>query len=87
MGDPNRSEHARVIARSVLANLESLQAEGLGSDDLDDVTAICRTLDAFAVDPVSARLLVRRLRTLLTAAHGLTGRTFVGWLDDIDAPG
>ncbi|GAA4852963.1 hypothetical protein GCM10023201_52740 [Actinomycetospora corticicola] len=85
MSDPNRSEHARVIARSVLANLESLQAEGLGAGDLGDVTAICRTLDASAVDPDSAGILVRRLRALLTAAHGLTGRTFVGWLDDIDS--
>jgi hypothetical protein len=85
LSDPNRGEHARVVARSVLANLESLQAEGLGSEDITEVRKICRLLDAFEADQVSRTVLVRRLRELLGSARGLTGRTFVGWLADIDA--
>ncbi len=81
--DPNHGEHARVVARSVMANLESLQQEGLGAE-LTEVRKICRLLDAPEVDRVSREALVRRLRELLGTARGLTGRTFVGWLDDID---
>lgn len=83
--DPNQGEHIRVIARSVLANLESLLAEGLAVADLEAVTAICRTLNASAVDHASRGVLVRQLRERLGSTRGLTGSTFVGWIDDIEA--
>ncbi|WP_433799307.1 hypothetical protein [Actinomycetospora sp. CA-084318] len=49
--------------------------------------AICRVLTAFEVDPVSRGVLMGQLREHLTAARGLTGRAFLGWLDDIDPTG
>lgn len=41
-------------------------------------------LRAFEVDPVSRDVLLGQLREHLGSARGLTGRAFLGWLDDID---
>ncbi|GAA4853059.1 hypothetical protein GCM10023201_53000 [Actinomycetospora corticicola] len=82
--DPRRADRARLVARAVLDGLGSLEADGLPARDRDRVTAVCRVLDAFDVDPVSRRTLLRRLRGVLSRAHGTTGRVLLDRLDELD---
>lgn len=81
-GEPLRD--ARAVARAVLTDPESLVAEGLPASQRRALTGICRILVAYDVDPVSRRVLLRRLRHLLTAARGPHSR---GLVDRLDAHG
>ncbi|WP_018332588.1 hypothetical protein [Actinomycetospora chiangmaiensis] len=77
-------DRARAVARAVLAHLEAQVAEGLAATHHDAVTGICRTLTAFDVDPVSRRVLVRRLRRHLTGTCGPIGPGLVYRLEAIE---
>lgn len=78
------SEQARVVGRAVLANLEGLVAGGLQGADVDRVAVIARTLSAMQVNPAATRSLLGQLRVLLVPVRGLTARTVLGWLDEVE---
>jgi hypothetical protein len=82
MDDRRGLEHARVIGRAVLANLESLVAGGLAGPERDQVVAICRALTGLGAAPEATAGLLGQLRVLLLPVRGLAAGTFLGWLDD-----
>ncbi|MDL5159493.1 hypothetical protein [Actinomycetospora termitidis] len=82
MNDQHRtSEQARVAARSVLANLESL--DGLGAGDRAQVVALAEALCRGHLDRAATLWTAAQLRALLGATRGLAARTVVSWLDDL----
>ncbi|MEJ2866613.1 hypothetical protein WCD74_02475 [Actinomycetospora sp. OC33-EN08] len=82
MNDRHRtSEQARVAARSVLANLESL--DGLAADRRAQVVALAEQLVRGHLDRAATLWTAAQLRALLDTSRGLAARTVVSWLDDL----
>jgi hypothetical protein len=76
-----RSEQARVAARSVLANVESL--DDLAADHRAQVVALAEQLSRGHLDRVGTLWAAAQLRGLLGPAQALAARTVVSWLDDL----
>lgn len=86
MSDLRRTERARVVARAVLANLESLREGGLDGAGHERVVDLCRSLAASRVCPEQLAGVLLDLQRLLVPVRGLAARTFAGWLDDLEPP-
>ncbi|NYD34330.1 hypothetical protein [Actinomycetospora corticicola] len=82
MTDQHRwSEQARVAARSVLANVESLDA--LPADRRAEVVALAEQLCRGHLDHAGTLFAAAQLRALLDPVPALAARTVVSWLDDL----
>lgn len=82
MNDQHRtSEQARVAARSVLANRESL--DGLDADRRAQAVALAEQLSRGHLDHAATLFAAAQLRALLDPVGGLAARTVVSWLDDL----
>jgi hypothetical protein len=75
------SEQARVAARSVLANRESL--DGLAADSRAQAVALAEQLSRGHLDQAGTLFAAAQLRTLLDPVSALAARTVVSWLDDL----
>jgi hypothetical protein len=75
------SEQARVAARSVLANVESLDA--LPADRRAEVVALAEQLCRGHLDQAGTLFAAAQLRALLGPVPALAARTVVSWLDDL----
>ncbi|WP_018331941.1 hypothetical protein [Actinomycetospora chiangmaiensis] len=82
MNDQHRtSEQARVAARSVLANRESL--DDLDAADRAQAVALAEQLSRGHLDRAGTLFAAAKLRTLLDPVRGLAARTVISWLDDL----
>ncbi|WP_433802732.1 hypothetical protein [Actinomycetospora sp. CA-084318] len=82
MHDQHRtSEQARVAARSVLANVESL--DDLAADRRAQVVALAEQLQRGHLDRAGTLGAAAQLRALLGPVRALAARTVVSWLDDL----
>ncbi|MCD2188009.1 hypothetical protein [Actinomycetospora soli] len=82
MHDQHRtSEQARVAARSVLANVESL--DDLAADRRAQVVALAEQLQRGHLDRAGTLGVAEQLRALLGPVRALAARTVVSWLDDL----
>ncbi|MCD2196274.1 hypothetical protein LQ327_23135 [Actinomycetospora endophytica] len=85
--DSRAAEQARVAARSVLANLESLVAGGLAGANREQVVGLATRLSGWGargphLEGPATRSTIEQLVALLRPVRGLTARTVVWWLDE-----
>lgn len=84
-------ERALVTARSVLANVDVLEEDGLDAAGQASVTETAERLatglaGAGSLDDATAAELARGLREILATASGQTAATYVTWLDGVLDP-
>jgi hypothetical protein len=86
MEEDRAGEQARVAARSVLANIESLDLDPHRRRQVVDVATKLsdRGGSGGGLDHASVVGMTGELKELLAPARGLTASTLKSWLDDIE---
>ncbi|WP_157647645.1 hypothetical protein [Actinomycetospora chiangmaiensis] len=81
-------ERAAITARSILANVDVLEGEGLAAGSRDAVLEEAGQLTGAVEAPEDAAVLAlaRSIRERLTAVPGRTAAVLVAWLDDVLEP-
>lgn len=83
-------ERALITARSILANIEVLESEGLDDARQTVIVELAERLaagvDPGSIDDTKVVELVRRMRETLMGIHGEVAATYVTWLEELLHP-